>query len=177
MGHGSGFRVIEDLADRYENAPMVGMEYKAFVPTVTPTTPVHLNTRVYSMILLSNAPEDRIGWRGRFNEDTDLALRFLKRGDCTMLVNAFTGHKTATQTMGGGNTAEVYGDTDERREFAESLRDQHPDVVTIRREYGRWHFTVDYRRFRTNRLRPVGGPAALGDDPYRLTLRDRGGAS
>jgi hypothetical protein len=172
MGDGSGFRVVEDLADRYENVPMAGLEYKAFVPTVSPTTPVHKNTRVYSMILLSNAERDRIGWRGRFNEDTDLSLRYLKRGDCTLLCNAFTGHKVATQTMGGGNTHEVYGDTDERREFAESLQRQHPDVVTIRREYGRWHFSVDYRGFQANRLeqRP---DADLTPRDYGLRLVDR----
>jgi hypothetical protein len=171
MGDGSGFSAIEDLADRYENMPMAGMEYKAFVPTVTPTTPVHLNTRVYSMILLSNAERDRIGWRGRFNEDTDLSLRFLKRGDCTVLCNAFTGHKTATMKMKGGNTGEVYGDTDERREYAESLKAQHPDVVTIRREYGRWHFSVDYRPFQSNRPQPRADAPPPTD--YAMRLRSR----
>ena len=37
--------------------------------------------------------------------------------------------------------------------MAESLRDQHPDVVKITRKWGRWQHHVDYRPFKGNRLR------------------------
>lgn len=54
--------------------------------------------------------------------------------------------------MKGGNTEELYAATDNRREFAESLRDQHPDVVTVGQRFGRWHHVVDYRPFKSNAL-------------------------
>jgi len=54
--------------------------------------------------------------------------------------------------MKGGNTDEVYEDRD-RFEFAESLRQQHPDVVTIVERYGRYHHDVDYTPFQKNQLR------------------------
>ena len=54
--------------------------------------------------------------------------------------------------MKGGNTGEVYEDTDNRREFAESLQKQHPDVATVSWKFGRWHHHVNYKPFKKNRL-------------------------
>ena len=36
--------------------------------------------------------------------------------------------------------------------MAQSLRDQHPDVVRITRKWGRWQHQVDYRPFKSNAL-------------------------
>ena len=47
-------------------------------------------------------------WRGRYNEDTDLSLRTLKSGLCTVLFNAFLGDKQTTMTGTGGNTESLY---------------------------------------------------------------------
>ena len=52
--------------------------------------------------------------------------------------------------LGGGNTQEVYQATekdeygqlksdDNRKEFAESLQEQHPDVVVVTKKWGRFH--------------------------------------
>jgi hypothetical protein len=63
--------------------------------------------------------------------------------------------------MKGGNTEELYnidqtGDQgnrkgneeyDNRREFAESLQRQHPDVVKVTWKWGRWHHHIDYSVF------------------------------
>ena len=49
--------------------------------------PFKANTRIYSCILIDNALPFR--WRGRYNEDTDLSLRVLKAGLCTIQFNAF----------------------------------------------------------------------------------------
>ena len=54
--------------------------------------------------------------------------------------------------MKGGNTEELYGETDNRREFAESLQKQHPDVAKVVWRYERWHHEVDYSPFRKNKL-------------------------
>ena len=54
--------------------------------------------------------------------------------------------------MGGGNTDDLYAKTDQRKEFAESLRDQHPDVVRVVWKFNRWHHEVDYRPFYKNKL-------------------------
>ena len=66
-----------------------------------------------------------------------------------------------TMTMKGGNTEELYNinktgdqnsregnaDFDNRREFAESLRRQHPDEVRVTWKWGRWHHHIDYSQF------------------------------
>jgi hypothetical protein len=57
--------------------------------------------------------------------------------------------------MKGGNTQEVYGDTNNRREFAESLQQQHPDVVNVTWKFNRWHHQVNYKPFRKNQLKKI----------------------
>ena len=149
---GNIFKACEDFTDRYENVPMSGMNYAFFAPAFSKRPPYYLNTRVYSCILLSNDIPHR--WRGRYNEDTDLSLRILKDGYNTFLYNAFLCGKSATMSMEGGNTEEVYAKDgeafDNRLTFAESLRDQHPDVVRITKKWGRWHHHVNYEGFKVS---------------------------
>lgn len=149
---GAFFRAMEDFTDRYVNVPMSGPQYVFFVMRKQATKPpLYVNTRVYSCILLSNHVPHR--WRGRYNEDTDLSLRFLKDGYSTFLFNGFLQGKMATMTVKGGNTEELYkldGQTDGRLLMAQSLYEQHPDVVKISRKWGRWQHHVDYRPFRGN---------------------------
>jgi hypothetical protein len=148
------FRACEDFTDRYENVGISGMHYHYFAPSGVKKPPYYLNTRVYSCILLNNKLDLR--WRGRYNEDTDLSLRILKEGHCSILFNAFLCGKMTTLSMKGGNTEEVYNLSsekfDNRYEFAKSLYDQHPDVVTITQKWGRWHHHVDYSPFEHNKL-------------------------
>lgn len=142
------FKACEDFVDRYKNVPMAGMNYTTFAMPGEKIKPFTLNTRVYSCILLENNHD--IKWRGRYNEDTDLSLRFLKLGYCTILFNAFLIDKQHTMTMKGGN-ADIYDNTNNRYEFAKSLHDQHPDVVKIVKKWNRYHHKVNYKVF-TNRL-------------------------
>lgn len=149
------FTPIEDFVDRYENVPMAGPNYYMFIPQRDKVHPFRPNVRVYSCILLSNSPEHRLMWRGRYNEDTDLSLRFLKAGYCTVLFNAFLIKKEVTMKVKGGNTDELYRKDDNfdgRLEMAKSLQAQHPDVVKVTRKWGRWQHQVDYRPFKANRL-------------------------
>ena len=148
---GTIFRCCEDFTERYDNVPLSGMNYYSFCKTTDKVPPYYLNTRIYSCILIKNDLEFR--WRGKYNEDTDLSLRVLKAGYCTILFNAFLVGKVTTMRMKGGNTKEVYGDTDSRREFAESLQEQHPDIVKVVWKFNRWHHQVNYKPFKKNKLK------------------------
>src|SRR5262245_58556920 len=154
---GAIFKAAEDFVLRYENVPLAGMHYYCFANTNLVNCikkPFLLNSRVYSCMLIENSLPMR--WRGRYNEDTDLSLRVLKAGYCTILFYAFLADKIATMTVKGGNTEELYklnNHHDGRLLMAQSLQRQHPDVVTISHKWGRWQHHVDYRPFRNNKLK------------------------
>ena len=151
VANGNIFAYCEIFADKYTNVAICGMHYESLTPRKQFIPPFYLNTRVYSCILIQNDIPYR--WRGRYNEDTDLSLRVLKDGWCTVLFNAFLAKKISTMTMKGGNTDELYKN-DGRLKMAESLQEQHPDVVKITRKWRRWQHQVDYRPFKRNRLIP-----------------------
>jgi len=145
------FKCSEDFVDRYKNVALAGFEYRQFAGGAScKKAPFRLNTRIYSCILINNDIPYR--WRGRYNEDTDLSLRALKDGWCTVLFQCFLQNKIATMLMKGGNTDTIYNTGDNRLEFAQSLQKQHPDVVTVVERYGRWHHQVDYSSFKYNKL-------------------------
>jgi hypothetical protein len=146
---GTALRVAEQFVDRYTNVPMAGLHYAHIIRRRQVWPPYFLNTRVYSCILLTNRTALR--WRGRYNEDTDLSLRFLKAGYCTILFLAFLCDKVATMTMHGGNTDQLYAD-DGRLAMAQSLVRQHPDVTRIYFRWGRYQHQVNYLPFKGNRL-------------------------
>lgn len=166
---GTIFKCCEDFTERYNNVPISGMNYYSFCKTTDRVPPYYLNTRVYSCILIDNSLEFR--WRGKYNEDTDLCLRALKAGYCTILFNAFLVGKVTTMRMKGGNTGEVYGDTNQRKEFAESLQKQHPDVVKVTWKFNRWHHQVNYKPFKKNNLKRIEGlQTKKGVDNYGMKL-------
>lgn len=174
---GATFAAAEDFVDRYENVALAGMQYKMFAPekNASKLPPFLLNTRIYSCILIKNDIADPNGapyrWRGRYNEDTDLSLRVLKDGWCTVLFYAFLAGKMPTMQMRGGNTDELYTAEDGRYQMALSLVKQHPDVTKIARKWGRWQHQVDYRPFKSNRLiKKAGVVVAEGVDEYGMVL-------
>jgi len=137
---GTIFQAMEEFTDRYENIALAGPHYYMFVitgPRGVTRTPFKLNSRVYSCILIKNDLPYR--WRGKYNEDTDLSLRALKDGWCTVLFHAFLAEKTATMRMKGGNTEALYklDNADGRLLMAQALQKLHPDVVKITRKWGR----------------------------------------
>ena len=150
-------RVIEDLAERYENVPMAGLNYHFFQPTFVKKEPLYINTRVYSCIWLTNKTSKR--WRvleldgntAPYNEDTDLSLQFLRDGECTLLSNHFSIGKADSGAVKGGNNSEVYKyddpNYDSRYKFAASLSKAHPDFVEITQKHRRYHHQVDYSKF------------------------------
>lgn len=156
---GATFRAAEDFSDRYENVGISGFNYFMFAPRKSAAIkPFTLNTRIYSCILIKNDIPYR--WRGRYNEDTDLSIRALKDGWCTVLFNAFLTMKQTTMTMKGGNTDELYQKNEQmdgRLLMAQSLQEQHPDIVQITEKWGRYQHHVDYHIFRRNKLIPKEG--------------------
>lgn len=146
--NGNMFRLCEQYVEKFSNIKMAGIRYRFHHNYVK--SPYIMNTRIYSCILIDNSINH--AWRGKFNEDTDLSLRVLKDGDCTMLFTWCYCNKASTQTTKGGNTDGIYKDTDNRKEFAESLVNQHPDVASVTKKFGRWHHHVDYSSFKKNKL-------------------------
>ena len=169
MRCGNGFKAIEDFTDRYINVGMSGMQYFMFTPRKDKRPPFILNTRIYSCILIKNDLPYR--WRGRYNEDTDVSLRVLKDGWCTVLFYAFPCEKTTTMTMKGGNSDDLYKD-DGRLKMAQSLQEQHPDVAKVTLKWNRWQHTVDYRPFKKNKLiKKKELVIPQGIDNYGLSLQ------
>lgn len=169
---GTIFKIMEDFVDRYTNVALAGPNYIFFAPATEILPHYYLNTRIYSCILIKNDIPYR--WRGKYNEDTDLSLRALKGGWCTILFNAFLANKSTTMKVKGGNTDSLYKG-DGRKEMTQSLIEQHPDVVTGGQRYGRWHHVVDYSPFKDNKLiKREGVHIPEGINDYGMKLVDFG---
>jgi hypothetical protein len=168
IGDGTCFRIAEKFVDRYQNVALSGFNYFMFASRKCVLPPLYLNTRIYSCILIKNDIPYR--WRGRYNEDTDLSLRALKDGWATVLFNAFLCGKEQTMTRKGGNTDELYKGNG-RLKMAQSLQEQHPDVVVVTEKWGRPQHHVNYKPFRSNplKLKP-GVVVADGADNYGMEL-------
>lgn len=150
---GKPFWIMEDYALRFENIAFCGPGYSIFCPQNERRPPLRWNTRIYSCVLVRNDVPYR--WRGRYNEDTDLSLRAMKDGWCTVEFNCFLQEKRATQTVNGGNQKEFY---EKEGTLAKSkmLVDMHPDVTQLTQKFNRWHHHVDYGPFKKNepKLKP-----------------------
>ena len=167
---GAIFKAAEDFVNRYENVAIAGFNYYSFCKTTERVPPYYLNTRIYSCILIKNDLPYR--WRGRYNEDTDLSIRALKDGWCTVLFNAFLAGKVTTMRMSGGNTDHVYTDGDDRLKFAQALQELHPDIVKVVWKFNRWHHQVDYRPFKKNKLiKKEGVTVKSGINNYGMKLK------
>jgi hypothetical protein len=154
VSDGSIFAAAEDFVERYENVPIAGFQYEMFVFRRRNDPPFATNTRVYSNMLIETDARDPLGRpyrnEGFYNDDTDLCLRVLKDGRCTILFNCFLIKKLRTMLVKGGMTPHYLGDG--RQKMAEELRRKHPDVTKVVWKWGRWQHQVDYRPFRGNKL-------------------------
>lgn len=146
---GATLKAAEDFVDRYQNVPVAGLNYYSFCKKTDKVPPYILNTRIYSCLLIENAAGYK--WRARYNEDTDLSLRVLKDGNCTIQFNAFLCGKITTQRMRGGNSADFY-DAEGTLPKSEMLEKLHPDVAKVVYKFNRWHHYVDYSVFKKNKL-------------------------
>ena len=135
----------EDFVDRYENIAIAGLNYSKFAAGMSKPHAFSMNTRIYSFLLIRNDIPYR--WRGRYNEDTDLSLRVLKDGWCTVQFNAFLAAKLTTQKIKGGNTDEFYAKEGTLNKSM-MLKEMHPDVTEVVWKFSRWHHQVDYSGFK-----------------------------
>ena len=169
IADGTGFRCMEDFALRYENVAMVGPNYYMFAPRRAPHPPFTLNTRIYSCNLIRCDLPYR--WRGRYNEDTDLSLRVLKDGWCTVQFYAFLQEKMPTQQIKGGNTKDFY-EKEGTTPKTLMLQKMHPDVTEVKWKFGRVHHLVHYEKFmKENKLilkKEIKIPT--GTDEYGMKL-------
>lgn len=150
VGDGRCFDAMETFVLRYTNIAMAGPAYFMSVTRKAIHPPYVLNTRIYSCNLIRNDTGYR--WRARYNEDTDLSLRMLKDGWCTVQFKAFLQLKLTTQTIPGGNTEAFYAEEGTLNK-SRMLAELHPDVARVVKRWGRWHHHVDYRPFKKNLLR------------------------
>lgn len=165
---GATLRAAEDFVCRYSNVPVAGLNYYSFCKKTDAVPPYILNTRIYSCLLIENAAGYR--WRARYNEDTDLSLRVLKDGLCTIQFNAFLCGKITTQRMRGGNSADFY-DEEGTLPKSQMLADLHPDVAKVVMRFNRWHHHVDYSPFKNNRLIKIVDTSDMPKiNNYGLTL-------
>ena len=146
---GTYFKAVEDFVLRYTNIGQAGLAYAFFCPALEYRPAYVTNTRIYSCLLIRNDVPYR--WRGRYNEDTDLSLRMLKDGWCTVQFNAFLQGKMTTSKLRGGNSKEFY-DKEGTKKKSQMLADMHPDVAKVTWLFNRWHHKVDYRPFSRNKL-------------------------
>lgn len=165
---GTFLKVMEDFVERYTNLYISGMQYEMFVPRKKAHPPLILNTRVYSnMLIKTDIPYRNVTF---YNDDTDLCLRVLKDGNCTLQFCVFLADKIATMFVKGGMT-DYYEKTNKRKQFAEELQRAHPDVVRVVWKFNRWHHQVDYGPFRKNRLiRKPGVEIPEGVNEYGMRL-------
>lgn len=167
---GTIFKAAEDFVDRYSNVPVSGFNYHSFVKKTDKVRPYVLNTRIYSCLLIDNYSGYR--WRGRYNEDTDLSIRVLKDGMCTIQFNAFLCGKITTQRMRGGNSAEFY-DEEGTLNKSKMIEELHPDCAKVVWKFNRWHHFVDYSIFKNNRLIKIVNTDGMPKvDNYGMQLVD-----
>lgn len=164
---GTIFRVMEAFVERYDNVALAGPEYWMFALNDTVYPPYYLNTRIYSCTLIRNDIPFR--WRLRMNEDTDLSLRALKAGWCTVLFKTFIQNKESTQTMKGGYNTEFYAKEGTLWK-SQMLVDAHPDVVKLVERYGRWHHEADYDVFKQQLRLRDGVELPEGVDNFGMVL-------
>lgn len=121
---GNFLTAMEQFAERYDNVPMLGMNYFMFASRKDVLPPFYLNTHVYSNMLIQTDARNPGGAPYRNEgDDTDMCLRVLKDGLCTVLFNAFLIFKSTTMSVEGGMTPHYQGNG--RWEMAEELRKKY----------------------------------------------------
>jgi len=147
---GATLRAAEDFVDRYENVAQAGMQYDYFAARKAKMAPFILNSRIYSCTL--NLTELPHRYEMVYNDDTDLSIRVLRDGWCTILFNAFLCGKGRTLTMQGGNADIYHQKINGRLKMATALAERYPDLCKVVTKFNRPHHHVDYSSFKNNKL-------------------------
>jgi hypothetical protein len=176
VASGTIFQLAEAYVDRFDNIGQAGFQMAVFIPrkSAIKYPPVYLNTRVYSCTMNRTSLDFR--YRGPLNDDTDMSLRILKDGWCTIVFNAFL-HEIMTTMVQKGGMTDLYEEKMDsganlgRLKMARRLVELHPDVTQIYFRWGRWQHLVDYRPFKANKLKlREGFEPPHGFDEHGLVL-------
>ena len=154
------FRILEDYADQFDNVYLSSPQSYCFVPKNSRQHKgILINSRCYSCILidhrLDNILEER--WRGRYNEDTDLTLRVLSKGYCTLLYQHYLIDKLTSGKVKGGNTDTIYDGGSHKGYQAkyDELKNNWPDIVKLKNNShvdGRPHHHINYTKLFKQKL-------------------------
>ena len=138
------FEDMERYITQWRNVAMGGPQADAFI-TLRKNNQKRVvkNTRIYSFQLIRTFGHD-IRWRGRYNDDTILALDLLRNRWATILCYHFIMKKMQTMTVRGGNTDHLYaaGTGPKSRMLARV----YPKYVKITYRFGRIHHHIDYKK-------------------------------
>lgn len=163
---GDPFYILEDFVLRYTNIVISGFAYANFLHWHEYRPPIKFNTRIYSCLLIQNKLPLR--WRGRYNEDTDICIKAMKMGLCTVQTNIFLQGKMSTQKLGGGNTKEFY-DNEGTKKKSQMLEEMHPDVCKVTWKFNRWHHHCNYKIFADNK--PILKSKIYATTPDNMVLK------
>lgn len=148
------FTILENYTDQFENVYLTAPQSYCFIPKNSRFHKgVLVNSRCYSCILIDHRLDDILEerWRGRYNEDTDLTLRVLTKGYCTLLFQHYIMDKLTSGKVKGGNTDSIYkGGTHEGYQAKyDELKNNWPDIVRLKKNShvdGRPHHYINYRQ-------------------------------
>lgn len=155
VNSGTIIRAAEDFVDRYSNVGQAGFQYEYFAPRKQRMNPFILNTRIYSCTLNLTSIKHRYDLV--YNDDTDMSIKIMRDGYCTVLFNAFLCGKVPTMMMKGGN-AEIYKQNiNGRYKMAQALAKRYPNIVEVIERWNRHQHRVDYSEFKTLELKLCKG--------------------
>ncbi len=178
---GIALAACEDFVDQYDNVKLASLNAQMFLicngMAQSYIPPFYLNSRCYTVFLISNSIPNR--WRFQYNEDTDMTLQVLSDGWCTILFNTYFMHtpgteQNATNSTGKqgektGGQASVYAG-DGRLKMARDLERVWPGVVKTTRRFQRPQHSISgsWTKFDTRLIRRKDAPP-LRDYSMKLT--------
>lgn len=163
------FIYIEEILNKIDNIGIIGFSNGIFNFSNRVENLV-VNSHVYSFMLILNT--ENIRWRGRYNEDTDICLQYLKNGYNTVRTCRISYVKDCggiKKRPKGGNT-DMYKNTNLFEEFVDQLIENNKDIDIkkyFNKKWGRYHHEVNYEKFKFNDIEIKDG---FINDFYPLKL-------
>lgn len=170
------FSILENYIDQFENVYLSAPQSFCFIPKNSRQHKgIVVNSRCYSCILIDHRLDDILEerWRGRYNEDTDLTLRVLSKGYCTLLFQNYVMDKLPSGTIKGGNTDTIYDGGSHKGYQAkyDELKNNWPDIVKLKKNShkdGRPHHQISYTKLFKQELKLKDGVSYEGFNEYGI---------
>jgi len=170
------FSIIENYTDQFENVYLTAPQSYCFIPKNSQQHKgIVTNSRCYSCILIDHRLDDILDerWRGRYNEDTDLTLRVLSKGHCTLLLQNFIMDKLPSGSVKGGNTDTIYDGGSHKGYQAkyDELKNNWPKIVKLKKNShkdGRPHHHISYTKLFKQELKLKNNVKYNGFNEYGI---------